>query len=159
MGERSPGVMLATGLGQGMTNMSVENGVAREVKGGEGPGEDQEGGGRFLNGGGRFRTFGGSTMVISGRCVNARGRTAGCRRSLETVRSADKAFRLFLPDGRVADRRSGCRREEHSSYQHAIANTTDSSRRPLRHSPSDPLAQPPSTPRLSFHPSYPTYPT
>jgi hypothetical protein len=77
LGERSPGVMLATGLGQGMTNMSVENGVARDVNGGDGPGDDQEGGGRFLNGGGRLRTLGGSMMVISGRWVNARGRTAG----------------------------------------------------------------------------------
>jgi len=75
LGERSPGVILATGLGQGMTNMSVENGVAREVNGGEGPGEDQEGGGKFRRGGGRLRTFVGSMMVISGRWVKARGGT------------------------------------------------------------------------------------
>ena len=36
-----------------MTNMSVEKGVANEVNGGEGPGEDHEGGGKFRSGGGR----------------------------------------------------------------------------------------------------------
>lgn len=56
--------------------MSVEKGVASEVNGGDGPGEDQEGGGRFRSGGGRFRGLGGSTMLISGRWDNARGGTA-----------------------------------------------------------------------------------
>lgn len=59
-----PGVMTDAGFEYGMTKRSVENGLARLVKGGEGPGEDHEGGGRFLSGGGLFRDLGGSGREV-----------------------------------------------------------------------------------------------
>jgi hypothetical protein len=77
LGDNSPGVKVATGLGNGITNISVENGVAREVNGGDGPGEDQDGGGRLRRGGGRFLTFPHSTSVEGGEGGHVRTRREG----------------------------------------------------------------------------------